>query len=84
MQSFPCPHCGQRDEVEFVYGGDAGRTRPERGCADENWARYRFFRVNAKGPARELWLHASGCGRWFVLTRDTASHAVMAAEAIES
>lgn len=82
MHRFPCPHCGERDEVEFFYGGDAGRTRPPRDCDEATWARYRFFRTNAKGVARELWLHASGCGRWFVMERDTATHEIRAAEAL--
>lgn len=76
MQRFPCPWCGPRDEVEFHYGGDAGRSRPGREASDADWARYLHGRSNAQGPARELWVHADGCGRWFVLSRDTVSHAV--------
>jgi sarcosine oxidase subunit delta len=29
MQRFPCPFCGLRDEREFRFGGEAGKTRPE-------------------------------------------------------
>ena len=78
MQRFPCPWCGPRDESEFHYGGDAGKHRPEAAVSDGEWARYRFFRKNLKGPARELWVHAGGCGRWLVIERDTLSHAVLA------
>lgn len=80
MHSFLCPHCGPRDETEFLYGGDAGRVRPPRTASDEEWARYRYFRKNVKGAARELWLHRSGCGRWLVLERDTVTHAVKGSE----
>ena len=80
MQSFPCPYCGPRDETEFLYQTDAGRTRPARGVSDADWSRYRFFRRNAKGAAAELWLHAAGCGRYLVIERDTLTHAVIASK----
>lgn len=76
MQRFSCPHCGLRDEQEFFYATDAGKTRPGRAASDDDWARYRFFRQNKKGAAKELWLHAAGCGRWFVIERDTVTHQV--------
>ncbi len=77
MQTLPCPHCGDRDLGEFHYGGDADKTRPERAAGDHDWARYRFFRKNIKGAARELWCHIGGCGRWAVIERDTITHLVI-------
>ena len=76
MQRLPCPHCGERELAEFHYGGDAGRSRPDRNADDQEWARYRFFRKNAKGSASELWCHVGGCGRWAIIERDTLSHRV--------
>lgn len=76
MQQFPCPWCGSRAEIEFRYAGDAGMQRPDRSVDDKTWAQYLHFRRNAKGPAKELWIHIGGCGRWFVLSRDTVTHAV--------
>ena len=35
---------------------------------------------NAKGAARELWIHRAGCGRWIVLSRDTVTHVVTGSE----
>ena len=63
MQQFPCPWCGKRAEMEFRYAGDAGVKRPERSADDKTWAQYLHFRKNAKGSAKELWIHAAGCGR---------------------
>ncbi|HVJ40288.1 MAG TPA: sarcosine oxidase subunit delta, partial [Dongiaceae bacterium] len=40
------------------------------------WAQYLYFRTNAKGDAKELWIHSAGCGRWFELERNTATHEV--------
>ena len=85
MQHFPCPWCGPRSEGEFRYAGDAGVKRPERAADDKAaddkaWAEYVYFRKNAKGPDRELWIHTAGCGRWFVLTRDTLTHVVTGSE----
>lgn len=80
MQQFPCPWCGNRAEIEFRYAGDAGVQRPDRTADDATWARYLHFRRNAKGPAKELWIHAGGCGRWFALSRDTLTHDVTGSE----
>lgn len=82
MQQFPCPFCGPRAEGEFRYAGDAGVKRPARDCSDAEWAKYLYLRKNIKGSARELWIHAGGCGRWFELKRDTVTHVVNGSEPI--
>jgi len=82
MQQFPCPFCGPRAEVEFRYAGDSGVKRPPRDCSDREWAQYLYMRRNAKGAARELWIHTGGCGRWFELARDTVTHVVNGSEPI--
>ena len=74
MQMFPCPWCGLRPDVEFQYGGDAGKQRPGREASDADWAKYLYFRANTRGMARELWLHVAGCRRWVELERDTTTH----------
>jgi heterotetrameric sarcosine oxidase delta subunit len=68
-----CPWCGDRDEIEFAYGGEAGVAYPADPAAasDEEWSRYLFVRDNPKGPFRERWVHTHGCRRWFELERDT-------------
>jgi heterotetrameric sarcosine oxidase delta subunit len=66
--------------MEFRYAGDAGVKRPGRAADDKEWARYLHFRKNAKGSAKELWIHTAGCGRWFALTRDTVTHDVTGSE----
>ena len=80
MLLIPCPHCGERAQVEFAYGGDAARRRPPDGAPDEAWYDYVYLRDNPRGPHREWWLHHGGCGRWIRVTRDTATHAVLGAE----
>jgi sarcosine oxidase, subunit delta len=80
MQIFPCPWCGARPDAEFRYAGDAGKPRPPREASDAEWARYLYLRGNTRGAARELWVHAGGCGRWLVLNRDTVTHVVGSAE----
>jgi len=74
MMLIPCPYCGPRDELEFCYGGPAHMTRPELSATDEEWTRYLYHRQNTKGPYRERWLHAYGCGLWFNAVRDTITH----------
>ena len=75
-----CPWCGERDEAEFLYGGEADIPRPEapEALTDAEWADYLFMRSNPKGRHREWWMHSQGCRRWFVLARDTLSYAFAA------
>ena len=75
----PCPWCGDRDEIEFSYGGQAEIAYPDDPDAltDEEWARFLFVRANPKGRFRERWVHTHGCRRWFDLTRDTVTHEIV-------
>jgi heterotetrameric sarcosine oxidase delta subunit len=75
-----CPWCGERDEHEFSYGGEAHVTRPQQpdGLSDEQWADYLFMRSNLKGPFCERWVHSAGCRRWFNVQRDTLTHEIIA------
>lgn len=77
-----CPHCGPRDEIEFHAGGEAERVRPADPSAlsDEEWGDFLFMRRNLKGPQTERWYHFAGCRHWFVLTRDSHTHARAAME----
>ena len=78
MLLVPCPWCGERDETEFSYGGEAEVAYPADPAAlsDEQWAEFVFVRDNPKGPFRERWVHTHGCRRWFDLERDTSTHAI--------
>ena len=78
----PCPHCGERDNGEFAYYGDAAPRRPDgKGAADiAAFYEYVYPRDNPAGPHRELWQHASGCRAWIVVTRDTRTHEIFGAE----
>jgi sarcosine oxidase, subunit delta len=73
-----CPWCGERDEVEFSYGGQAEVRYPAEPAelADEEWAAFLFFRDNPKGPFVERWVHTHGCRRWFDVVRDTVSNEI--------
>lgn len=84
MQRFPCPFCGQRDEREFLFVAEAGKTRPDttdttdprHRISDEDWARYLHAIRNDKGAVREVWMHLT-CGELFVLERDSTTMAVI-------
>jgi len=79
MLLIPCPWCGERDEIEFSYGGQAGVAYPADPAAltDEEWAAYLFVRDNPKGRFAERWVHTQGCRRWFDLVRDTVTHEIV-------
>jgi heterotetrameric sarcosine oxidase delta subunit len=74
----PCPWCGDREDIEFRYGGASEVPYPKNPetADDAAWARFLFFRPNPKGPMPERWVHAAGCRRWFTLVRDTVTHEI--------
>lgn len=67
-----------RDETEFLCGGTTDIARPAPDASDTAWGEYLFFRENPKGPHRERWCHAFGCGQWFNVVRHTVTHEVLA------
>jgi methylglutamate dehydrogenase subunit B len=72
-----CPHCGRRPKEEFTIKG-AVLARPESDAARAAWIDYVYVRQNPRGVYREYWHHTSGCRRWLIVERDTASHEVYA------
>jgi sarcosine oxidase subunit delta len=75
----PCPYCGARGNDEFVYLGSAAPARPAADAPADAWTDYVFLRDNPAGPNREYWQHVHGCRAWLVVTRDTRTHAILAA-----
>ncbi len=75
-----CPYCGERDQSEFAYGGEAHIARPQwrDDMTDEDWADFVFMRTNPKGLLAERWNHAAGCRRWFNMLRNTATDDILA------
>ncbi|MGW1679315.1 sarcosine oxidase subunit delta [Saccharopolyspora sp. NPDC002376] len=71
-----CPWCGDRDETEFHYGGQAHVDFPENPAEldDAAWAEYLFVRDNPHGLFHERWAHIAGCRRWFNVVRDTTTN----------
>jgi sarcosine oxidase subunit delta len=78
MLRITCPYCGERDEIEFRYRGDARRTRPTAGADLAAFTAYVFERDNPLGWHVEWWLHVGGCRRLLKLVRHTLSHEVAA------
>jgi sarcosine oxidase subunit delta len=78
----PCPFCGERDLAEFSYLGDATQKRPDPQSADavDRFTSYVYLRKNPAGVHREFWYHVSGCQMWLIVTRDTKTHEISAAE----
>jgi heterotetrameric sarcosine oxidase delta subunit len=76
MLQIACPWCGERDETEFSYGGEAGVAYPAEPAAlsDAEWSQFVFVRANTKGPLHERWVHTQGCRRWFDAVRDTSTN----------
>ena len=77
MLLLPCPWCGDREESEFTYGGDAGVAWPDLADRAGEWFPAVYLRANPRGPHEELWHHTAGCRRWFRLRRDTLTHEIL-------
>ena len=75
-----CPYCGERDQSEFSYGGEAHIVRPQDGSklSDDQWADFVFMRSNIKGVFAERWMHAAGCRKFFNMLRNTATDEILA------
>lgn len=75
MLLIDCPYCGERPEIEFVYGGQAHIARPQTPAdlSDQEWADYLYRRDNTKGIHSERWRHTHGCARFFNALRDTTT-----------
>ena len=78
MLIIKCPWCGNRDQIEFTYGGEAHIARPSNPeqLSDEEWADYLFMRKNQRGLHHEQWVHTYGCRQWFNVQRDTVTYQV--------
>ncbi|MGB7262826.1 MAG: sarcosine oxidase subunit delta [Albidovulum sp.] len=75
MLLIPCPHCGDRDEAEFSYGGPAHRLPPLDGSGTlQDWHRAVHLPVLTDGPQREIWYHGAGCECWIEVVRDIRTH----------
>jgi sarcosine oxidase subunit delta len=82
MLRITCPHCGERDQSEFRYGGDASKPRPPHGSTDRDaWHDFVFVFDNPKGWHTEYWQHVLGCRRWLVAERHTVTHEIRAIQA---
>jgi sarcosine oxidase subunit delta len=77
MLTLQCPYCGARaDETELAPGGEAHLQRHGPGSDEADFEAYLFLRENPRGVHFERWRHAYGCGKWFLVARDTTSNRV--------
>src|SRR5208282_694338 len=59
MLRITCPYCGERDQVEYVYAGNAKLRLPELSDFDlDRWTDWVFIRDNPMGEHHEYWQHA--------------------------
>jgi sarcosine oxidase subunit delta len=75
MLLIPCPHCGPRAQVEFVFDRPAEAVVPLDATTDALVAGL-FTRTNARDWQVELWRHAHGCRAWLRIERHVVTHDV--------
>ncbi|HKJ12574.1 MAG TPA: sarcosine oxidase subunit delta [Ornithinimicrobium sp.] len=74
MLLVPCPHCGPRNASDLAYVGEARRRPDPAATSPSQWREYLYLRSNPAGLLRETWYCRAGCGRYFVVERDTVSN----------
>lgn len=77
MMQFTCPHCGPRDQNEFVYERTVDSVVPFDATPDAAM-RTLFTRTNPRGEDDEIWRHTYGCRAWMVITRHRVTHQISA------
>ena len=84
MQVFSCPFCGPRDETEFHFVSEEGKSRPNTSdhVPAEEWAHYLYTQRNELGHVREIWMHKT-CAELFVLERDSLTMKVVGSRPCE-
>ena len=78
MLRIRCPWCGERDEIEFRYRGDASRGRPAADAGLAAFTTYVYERDNPRGWHLEWWLHVGGCRKLLKVSRHTLTHEINA------
>ena len=76
MIRIACPFCGERDEVEFRYRGDATVARPAPDAGADAFFDYVYQRRNPRGWHVEWWHHFGGCRRVLRVVRHTLTHEI--------
>lgn len=77
MLRIRCPYCGERDEVELRYRGDASVSRPQAGSGSgDAFNAYVYQRDNPHGWHVEWWLHVAGCRKLLKVLRHTFTHEI--------
>ena len=71
-----CPWCGERDEAEFRFRGDATLARPGADAGLDAFNSYVFERDNPLGWHTEWWLHVGGCRALLKVERHTLTHQI--------
>jgi len=76
MLRIACPWCGERDEIEFRYRGDASASRPDAAAGLDAFVSFVYERRNPRGWHIEWWLHVAGCRRLLKVVRHTLTHEI--------
>ena len=76
MLRIRCPWCGERDETEFHYRGDAQALRPTGDAGLPAFNTHVYERGNRCGWHAEWWLHVGGCRQLLTVVRHTLTHEI--------
>jgi sarcosine oxidase subunit delta len=77
MMQFTCPHCGPRDQAEFIYERTVDAV-VSLDAAPEKAMKSLFTRNNPRGVDEEIWRHTYGCRAWMVIARNRVTNEISA------
>ena len=81
MTQFTCPHCGPRDQAEFIYERTVDAV-VSLDAAPEEAMKSLFTRNNPRGVDEEIWRHTYGCRAWMVIARNRVTNEISATRAV--
>ena len=81
MLIITCPHCGPRNDNEFVYQGEVN-ARPGADTDPGAWRTYLYTKRNVSDWEEERWFHVSGCRRFLNVERHTQTNEIRRIRAI--
>jgi heterotetrameric sarcosine oxidase delta subunit len=83
MLRIACPFCGERDEAEFRFRGDATLVRPGMEAGMDAFNAFVYERDNPLGWHTEWWLHVAGCRVLLRVERHTLTHEIRSVTAAD-
>ena len=72
----PCPNCGPRNSSDLRNCGEVVERPDPQTTTIAEWRSYLYLRENTADWMRETWYCRTGCRKYFVVERNTATNEI--------